>query len=102
MGLTVKNKKIEPLNLLIDFFAWQYDMVYNFLTFLAKPILALKGEKSIMDILIDFFASLYDAVFGFIIFLIEYVKWITNINVKNSKDFSATAEKPIQIPFDAR
>lgn len=106
MGITVKNKKIEPLNILIDFFAFQYDMVYDFINFLMKPLLALKGKKSLSDILIDFFASLYDAVYDFIIFLIEYVKWITNMRSNNSEGFTTPAKEPIQIQkqnfFDAR
>ena len=106
MGLTLKDKKIEPMNILIDFFAFQYDMVYDFMKFLMKPILALKGKKSLLDILVDFFASLYDMVHSFVIFLIEYVKWISDLRPNNSADFNTPANELIQIqnqnPFDIR
>ncbi len=106
MGLTLKNKKIEPMNILINFFASLYDMVYNFIKFLIKLILKLKGKKSLINILIDFFAFQYDVVYDFMIFLIEYVKWITNIRSNNSADLNTPAKEPIQIqnqnPLDIR
>jgi len=108
MEFTLKNKKIAPMNILIDFFASLYDLVYDFIKFLLETImkLPLKIKKiAPMKILIDFFASLYDLVCDFIIFLREYVKWATDIRSFKSTDFTTQAEEPIQVdnqsPFEA-
>jgi hypothetical protein len=100
MKLTLKGKKISPMNILIDFFAFQYDMVYYFFKFLLETIIkfALKIKKiAPMNILIVFFAFQYDLVYDFIIFLGEYVKWITHTNSIKSHDFVTHTDQLIQI-----
>ena len=50
MGLTLKDKKIEPMNILIDFFAFQYDMVHSLVVFLieyVKWITDLRSNNSL-------------------------------------------------------
>jgi hypothetical protein len=82
MKLALKIKKAGPLNILIDFFAFQYDLV------------------------IAFFASLYDIVYAFIFFLGEYVKWATDMRSYKSTEFTTQAKEPIQVnnhnPFEIR
>jgi hypothetical protein len=120
MKFTLKNKEIAPMDILIDFFASLYDLVYDSISFLLKAIikLALTIKKvSLMKILIDFFASLYDwvvtffaslydIVYAFIFFLVEYVKWATDIRSYKSTDFATQAKQPIRVnnqaPFNIR
>ena len=102
MKLTLKNKTIEPMGILIDFFAFQYDLVYDSIKFLMKPIVRLSMEIkkiSILDILIDFFASLYDLVYDFIKFLVDYIKWITDIRIEKTSYLIKQTEEPIQVHF---
>lgn len=100
MKLTLNNKKIEPMSILIDFFAFQYDLVYDSIKFLMRPIVRLSTEMkkiSVLDILIDFFASLYDLVYDFFKFFIDYIKWITDIRLIKSHNFDKHNEEPIKI-----
>lgn len=108
------------LNLLIDFFASLYDLVYDSVNFLLKSIikLALKIKKigpmkilidffaSLYDLVITFFASLYDIVYAFIYFLGEYIKWATDVRSYKSNEFTTQAKEPIRVdkqtPFNIR
>jgi hypothetical protein len=88
------------LNILIDFFASLYDLVYDSVNFLLKSVvkLALHIKKtSLLNMLIVFFASLYDLVYDFIVFLGEYVKWATDMRSYKSSNFSRQTKEPIQI-----
>lgn len=120
MKFTLKNKEIAPMDILIDFFASLYDLVYDSIKFLLKSImkLALKIKKvspmkilieffaSLYDLVVTFFASLYDIVYAFIFFLGEYIKWATDIRSYKSNDFTTQAKEPIRVdnqtPFNIR
>jgi hypothetical protein len=98
MELTLKGKRISPINILIDFFASLYDLVYDFMHHLIPFFASLYDlVYDFMCLVIPFFASLYDLVDDFRIFLGEYVKWIINTPSTNSIDFSTNAEEQIQI-----
>ena len=75
------------MNVLINFFASIYDLVYDYFEFLFLSIkkLALKLKKvEPLNLLINFFAFQYDIVFNFFVFLIDYIKWITGTGSKKS------------------
>jgi hypothetical protein len=74
-----KNKKISPLNILIDFFASIYDLGYAFI-----------------KLLVDFFASLYDMAHIFIFFIWEYIKWTADIRPVMPQNINTQAEKSIK------
>ena len=96
MGLTVKDNKIEPLNILIDFFASLYDLVYDFTKLALESIvkLALKIKKvASLENVINFFAFQYDVVYYFFKFLIEYIKWITSTRSTKSPVFVTNTEQ---------
>jgi hypothetical protein len=100
MKVTLKNKEISPLDILINFFASVYDIVYYFFKFLLEPILklALKIKKTgPLNLLILFFASLYDMVYYSFKFLLDYAKWITDIQPLKSPDFVTHTEQLIPI-----
>jgi hypothetical protein len=111
MGITLKNKKISPINISIDFFAsiydlvivffaFQYDMVYYFFKFLLKTIVkfVLKIKKiGPINILINIFAFQYDLVYSFFKFLLDYVKWITNTHSIKSSGFVTHNEQLIHV-----
>ncbi len=78
MGSASKNKKISLLNIFIDFFAYIYDLGYNFI-----------------KLSVRFFASLYDMVYNSFTFLWEYLKWITDMSPAKTKNFTKKTEEPI-------
>jgi hypothetical protein len=73
-----KNKKISPLNILIDFFATIYDLGFDFI-----------------KLLIDFFASLYDMAYVFIFFIWEYIKWTADIRPVMPQNITTQAKESI-------
>jgi len=80
MESKLKAKKTAPINTIINFFAFQYDLVYYCL-----------------KVSVDFFAYQYDLVENFIKFLLEYVEWISDIRSIKSPAFVKLVEEPIQI-----
>ena len=79
MESKLKGKKIAPLDALINFFAFQYDLAYY-----------------CIKVLIGFFAYQYDLVANCIKFICEYVNWITDIRPIESPAY-ATLEESVQI-----
>ncbi|WP_264563937.1 hypothetical protein [Flavobacterium sp. N3904] len=107
MGLTVKGNKVEPLNILIDFFASIYDLVYDAILLILNPLVKLGSkikQASPLEMVIDFFAFQYDVVYAFIFFLGQYLKWATNMRSYRSAEIDTPVEKPIvvapQIPLE--
>lgn len=78
--LTMENKKIFILHILIDFFASLYDL-----------------SMVVFASLIKFFASLYDMVYDFMTFIWEYLKWVTTIETTHTNDFNTPVEEPIKV-----
>lgn len=78
------------MNILINFFASIYDLVYDSIVFVLKTfmkILLRIKKLGLINILITVFASLYDIVFDFIVFLKDYLIWMVDFRPAKSTDF---------------
>ena len=111
MKLTLNNKELGLMSIVIDFFASVYDLAIVFFAFIYDLIYAfvkimlVAFRKLVLKIrtigplkvLIDFFAFQYDLVYDFILFLREYIRWITDIRSTRTSSFETQTKESIQV-----